>query len=116
MTKVAMCTVCKNEPLVCTFVFKKKEFICLGCGRTFEFFGPASADETPELLEKMHSREKAWKELSNGYMPVGMVRVDDCEECKQPGRDYSHKDHATEKELEAHEAAKERIDGFMASK
>lgn len=37
-----------DEPLVLTFEFPKKEFICVECGALYEFFGPKRLTWTPE--------------------------------------------------------------------
>lgn len=105
--KIAMCAC--GEPLVCTFHFYKKEFVCVRCGRTYEFFGPSPADETPKLLARMEENEKLWNEIEDGYLVKGMILRDTCELCQTSG-DYSHKDHATPEELEKHEQAAMRID------
>lgn len=105
MTKIAMCAC--GEPLVCTFHFYKKEFVCVRCGRTYEFFGPTGADETPERIERMEENEKLWNEIEEGYLVKGMIRRE-CELCSTSG-DYSHKDHASKEDLEKHEAAEKRL-------
>lgn len=107
--KIAMCAC--GEPLVSTFVFYKKEFVCVRCGRTYEFFGPTGADETPKRLERMEENEELWNGIIDGYLTTGMVRFDDCELCRTSG-DYSHKDHATEEELEKHARAEQRLNDW----
>lgn len=112
--KIAMCRSCENEPLVCTFAFYKKEFICMGCGRTYEWLQPASADETPELLALAEKREQEWNTLSGDFLPHG-CKVADCDLCRTSD-DYQHLDHATDTEKEAHYTAQTRINEFCASK
>lgn len=45
---MAMCHDCP-EPLVSTFEFKYKEFLCMSCRRLYEFLSPRAAESTPEL-------------------------------------------------------------------
>lgn len=47
-TPMAGCHTC-NEPLVLTFEFAGKEFICVVCGQLYEYFGPKHLEWTPEL-------------------------------------------------------------------
>lgn len=103
MTKIATCIVCKDEPLVMTFQFYKKEFICISCGRLYEFFGPSPRDETPELLAKMEERKQEWLDNASGLI-IGRFYRDSCEKCSLRG-DHYHSKHATEAEWEAHEVA-----------
>ncbi len=110
MSKVAMCRSCESEPLVSTFDFYKKEFICLGCGGLYEWLQPRGADETPELLALMEAREAEWETISRGFLPIG-AQLEDCAACRTSG-DYSHLDHATDEERAEHENASERIKAF----
>lgn len=59
MTMVAMCPNC-NTPLVMTFKYRYKEFICLECRGLFEFLQPIAAEETPALLDKMAQYQADW--------------------------------------------------------
>lgn len=54
---MATCPV-DGEPLVMTFEFPGKEFICVVCSRLYEFFGPKPAVSTPEL-EARYAEHKA---------------------------------------------------------
>lgn len=65
---MAGCHAC-NEPLVLTFEFPKKEFICVECGRLYEFFGPKPLDWTPE-------RQTRHDELAEQYDVQRSTRVD----------------------------------------
>lgn len=108
MSKVAMCMDCPNEPLISTFAFYKKEFICLRCGSLYEWMQPKAADETPELLTKMKDRETEWEDNVGKFLLTIGAKHTDCELC-MTGDDYSHKDHATDEEKEADIKAREWI-------
>lgn len=110
MSQVAMCRRCEDEPLVSTFSFYKKEFICLGCGGLYEWLQPRGADETTKLLAKAEARKQEWLSLSDGHLPSGM-RLSACEACSTSG-DYDHRAHATPAELADNEAATARIERF----
>lgn len=47
-----------DEPLVMTFEMDGKEFVCVVCGRWYEFFEPKAASPTPELQAR-HDELKA---------------------------------------------------------
>lgn len=104
MRKVAMCSC--GEPLVMTFVYPGKEFVCVVCRRTYTFFGPiAAAAETPELLSRSETRKSEWHALTNGLLPR-TAYLRDCERCHP---DY-HYEHATSEELAADESARARME------
>lgn len=105
MSMVAMCRDCKDEPLVCTFAFYKKEFICLGCGTLYEWLEPKGAPDTKELTAKAKAREEEWEENAGKHLLTVGAKHTDCEKCKT-STDYSHKDHATEEEIAADEKAR----------
>ncbi len=48
-----------REPLISTFEVAYKEFLCMVCGRRYEFLQPHAAEPTPELdarYEDLHAR------------------------------------------------------------
>lgn len=98
--RVACCTVCgpEPEPLVMTLKWPRKEFVCLGCGRLFEFFGPRDFPETPELLERMEARKAEFAEHAGAILGDHHWR-DGCDKCKVGG-EY-HAAHATDEEKQA---------------
>lgn len=49
--KMAGCPDC-GEPVVATFRFPGKEFICFGCGGPFDFLQPVHIDAAPELVAR----------------------------------------------------------------
>lgn len=107
MTQVATCLT-DGAPLVSTIAFRYAEFYCLECGTSTGIFGPAvkGEDETPELLAKMEAATAEWVTLADGLIPEG-GRLKDCS-CCEKGED--HVVHARESELEAHDAARRRLD------
>lgn len=107
MSKVAMCHRCK-EPLVFTYAFSGKEFVCVKCGRTYTYFGPDGADETPELLARIEANNKRWKEISEGVL-TGGVMLTRCLEAGGACVREPHLYHATDEELAAHNRAIDRI-------
>lgn len=106
MSKIAICSVCK-EPLIFTFFFSKKEFICLNCGRLYEYFGPNGAIETPELLEKMKNLKEEWERDFTPYLLTGGIMKESCETCRINYEPHLH--HATDEELEKHTDALIRL-------
>ncbi len=102
----AGCHVCKDEPLVSTFAFYKKEFICLGCGRTYEFLSPISLGESDELQKISDERKKEWAENAGGKLLIGKFCREGCDKCSM-GNDEYHPNHATEEEWAEHNKAVE---------
>ncbi len=56
---VATCPMC-GEPLVMTFKFPGKEFVCVECGRLWGFVDPVPKEETPELLTRIAELKAKW--------------------------------------------------------
>lgn len=108
--KVAMCPSCE-VPLVATFAFDGKEFICLRCGALYEWLEPTPADSTPELLAQMHELEEEWVPIGSALLSGGVMRVG-CETCSREHQ--PHILHATPEEIAAHEAATERVKALSA--
>lgn len=104
--KIAMCYTCK-EPLVFTFFFSKKEFICLSCGRLYEFFGPMSAEPTPELEGKLESLNEEWRQDYAPYLLSGGVMLKECETCSE--KYEPHLEHAAEEEKTKHAETIEKL-------
>jgi len=98
---ISVCPYCQNEPLVGTFAFRGKEYICLGCGMTFTFFGPPSHEATKELASKRRDRDEEWDDNGAALMVDDFKRVN-CDQCRLAER---HQDHATRKEWDRHNAA-----------
>lgn len=101
MSRVAMCREC-DEPLVCTFAFTAKEFVCVKCGRLYDWLEPDAADETPELLARVAEVKAEWQPIGEALIGNG-VKLRDCEMCSNGGG--QHRDHATTEELVAHDEA-----------
>ena len=59
---MALCPRCE-EPLVATFYFPGYEFVCMGCGKRVEFFGPKRGVSTPELEARQAEHQAAFDEF-----------------------------------------------------
>jgi hypothetical protein len=105
MTKVAMCRDC-NEPLVSTFSFSHKEFICVKCGRLFEWLEPMATERTDELDARLAELEAEWRPIGDALLSGG-VMLSDCATCTRMRE--PHLTHATDEERAAHEAALEHV-------
>lgn len=100
-----------GEPLVSTFAFSKKEFICVRCGSLYELLQPQGADETPELLARMEELRAEWEPIGAALLGGGLM-LTSCAECSRTGE--PHLDHATAAEVAAHEAALARVREIQA--
>jgi len=56
---MAICPHCR-EPLIGTFRFPGKEFICMGCDRLWGFVEPIPAEATPELEARYQELKAKW--------------------------------------------------------
>jgi len=56
---MATCPHCR-EPLIGTFQFRGKEFICMGCRRLWGFVEPIPAEATPELEARYLELKAKW--------------------------------------------------------
>ena len=61
---MATCPSCK-EPLVMTFKFPGKEFICVKCRKLWGFLDPTPAEATPELIARHDELEVRWRKEAN---------------------------------------------------
>lgn len=57
---IAMCPSC-NEPLIMTFQFPGKEFICVCCRKLWEFIDPTPAEATPERIARHQVLKAKWE-------------------------------------------------------
>lgn len=57
---MATCPEC-GEPLIATFRFPGKEFVCMGCKKLWEFLDPVPEEVTPELTERYGEMKKRWE-------------------------------------------------------
>ena len=57
---IATCPSC-SEPLVGTFKFPGKEFICVACRGLWGFVEPTPAEATPELLARLKELKAQWQ-------------------------------------------------------
>lgn len=101
---IAMCPAHPEEPLVSTFHWRGKEFVCLKCGRLYAWLDPVAKNETPKRIERMEARKAEWVEHASDLITVGS-RLTSCERCSELHED--HNLHATEEEWAAHKAAQE---------
>ena len=67
---MATCPRCR-EPLIFTFRFQGKEFICMGCGRLWGFVEPIPAESTPELEARYRELKAKWDKEPRGTAPGG---------------------------------------------
>lgn len=97
-----------GEPLIPTFVFPFKEWICLVCGRKYEFFGAPMKERTPALRARL---EELMAEWNRDYMDRGLlgpsVMLRDCETCRKEHE--PHLRHATDEERAANDDAMSRL-------
>lgn len=107
MSRIATCPSC-GDVLVMTMAWRRKEFVCLGCGSLWEFLEPQPADETPELLALIDVRKAEWATLSDGLL-AGGVMLTSCREAGGRCGTEPHYRHAPAEEIAAHEAAAARI-------
>lgn len=99
--------VCRcGAPLIATFVFSYREWYCLECGRSYEFFDDFRRVPVTDELEAERERLIAeFVEIADPIIVSASRRVD-CERCKA-GSD--HATHATPEEVAASKAAWERL-------
>lgn len=83
-----------GAPLVGTFLFRGKEWICLECGNLYEFFGPDRKPYTDELAETQAALRDEFISIAKD-MIVPDSRHEGCAKCKK-GED--HDVHATPEE------------------
>jgi len=55
----ATCPAC-SEPLIMTFRFPGKEFVCVECRKLWGFVEPVPAEETPELKKRYDELKTKW--------------------------------------------------------
>ena len=56
---MATCPSC-GEPLIMTLKFPGKEFVCVGCRRTWGFLDPTPVESTPELDARYQELKAKW--------------------------------------------------------
>lgn len=84
-----------------TFHWSGKEFVCLKCGRLYDWLSPERKNETPKRLERMEARKAEWVEHAQDLLTPHAWHKD-CEKCD--AGEY-HTLHATEEEWAAHREA-----------
>jgi hypothetical protein len=102
-TRPARYSVCAcGAPLVGTFAWPKKEWICLECGALYEFFGPGVVDATDALHDRYDALLAEWGEIAAKLL-AGGVMLSTCASCT--AEHEPHWNHATAEEKAAHHAA-----------
>ena len=105
-----------GAPLVSTFAWPQKEWVCLECGRLYKFFGGYVEEATDELYERWVALDREWGErFAPRLLTRGGLR-NDCDRCGS--RQGDHLSHATPEEIAADKSARtelaERWDAFQA--
>ena len=98
-----MCDSHPEEPLVMTFHWRGREYVCLKCGRLYDFLSVTRKNATPARLARAQARGDEWIENAAPLITPAS-RLVSCERCAK-GED--HDLHATDAERAAHEAAVE---------
>ena len=83
-----------GAPLIGTFHWRGKEWICLECGLLYEFFGCPSAETTDKLWERFEALRGEWDEWAQKLLTPG-AKHEDCPKCWGKDADRQHIDHAT---------------------
>lgn len=100
---LATCGYC-GAPLIATFHWRGKEWVCIECGRLYEFFGTASKRTTDKLWARYEALLAEWRENAGPKLLTPGARHEGCEKCW--GHDSEdHDRHATDGERAAHEEA-----------
>ena len=97
-TTIAVCSC--GAPLVMTFVFPYKEFICLEDGRLYEFLDPDRVNVTEELWTRFVELEAEFREIMRDAI-VKDSRHEGCDKCRRE----DHHLHATPEQQRASDAA-----------
>lgn len=94
-------SVCRcGAPLVGTFLFRGKEWLCLECGNLYEFFGPDRKPYTDELAARQEKLRDEFAGIAKDMIVEGS-RHEGCDKCH--GEDHSV--HATAEERRRSERA-----------
>lgn len=101
----ACCPNC-GEPLIPTIAWRKKEFICICCGRLWEFLQPVGK-HGPEIEARYDELKAEWDEHASGIMPdESEFWRRSCDQCNgmPPG---GHLTHAAKEEIEGDRLGRE---------
>jgi rubrerythrin len=101
--KIWTCPTC-SAPVISTFVFPKKEWICLECGWLGEFLQPRHTPPTAELEGRLTALDAEWANHAGDFLVSGS-RLRSCPRCSA-GEDYDHPAHATDEERERDSAVR----------
>ena len=92
-----------GSPLVYTFAFAYKEYLCLECGNTYGMMGVDSVEATPELKHKQKLYKKLWNIIygSGGFLPRSRYAKRKCKKCTGD----NHHEHLSDTEVMKNEIA-----------
>ena len=90
-----------GAPLIPTFHWRGKEWVCLECGSLYTFFGPRPIPTTDELWTRYEALLAEWEENAGSKLLTAGARRDGCSKCWGDGSE-EHRGHATAEELAAH--------------
>ena len=66
---MATCPNC-GEPLIATFKFRGKEFICIECRKLWEFLEPTPVESTPDLDARYKELRAKWEDENSESAPT----------------------------------------------
>lgn len=106
--KIVVCDHCGN-PMIWTFAFAYKEYLCLNCGDGHGALGTETVDETPELKYKLKIYKKIWTILygSGWFLPRSSYQHSKCRKCKEGNERCNHNDHLSKSEILKNKVATE---------
>jgi hypothetical protein len=93
-----------GAPLIPTFHWRGKEFVCIECGRLYEFFGPQVVKTTDARWVRYEALLAEWMEHAGPKLLTPGARHEGCEKCWGNGSE-NHVRHATDQEKADHGAA-----------
>ncbi len=108
MNKISVCKNC-GKPLIWTFAFAYKEYLCLNCGGREGALGTDEVEETPELKYTLKLYQKMWKLIygSGWFLPRSSYQLSGCKKCKEGNEYCNHNDHLSKKEIVKNKIATE---------
>jgi hypothetical protein len=109
--------ICCKLPLISTLIFRKREFYCCKCGKTYEFFGEQESELTNstehgtpslrhvQLSKLLRELEAKFMDASANCIPL-FSKLSNCEKCKT---DSDHWLHITPEEAAESNAAYDKL-------
>lgn len=110
--KINVCSC--GSPLVFTFAFAYKEYLCLECGNTYGMMGVRSVEATPELKHKKKLYEKLWNIIYGvgGFFPRSPYTKIKCKKCTAD----NHFNHVSKTEILKNKIATDIFEKLICSK